>query len=196
MEQQLLKAELTAFFDRYQAGIDWSRLDVPFDKLVLAKGDCVFRQGQPANRLCFLNRGLVRYFSVSEKGKEYTQTLIKGPRMIGSTRAMTQNEPAPFTIEALEPCEVVTCAWAPFYRTMCQDLAFMHAYARFLESIFINKELKESSMATHTATRRYVDFCEAYPELRDTLPKQQIAAYIGITPVALSRIRAQLKLGN
>jgi hypothetical protein len=33
----------------------------------------------------------------------------------------------------------------------------------------------------------------AYPELKNTIQQQQIASYIGITPVALSRIRQKLK---
>ena len=196
MDRQHHKQQLEAFFDQFQPGIQWSRLTLPFEIQALKKGECVFRQGDHSGRVYFLIQGYVRYYSVSESGKEYTQSLIKAPRMIGSTRAMTLNLPTQFNIESIEDGIAISFVWADFYQQMSQDLAFMQAYARFMESIFITKESKEYSMVTDTATQRYLDFCTQFPELKESLPKQQIASYIGITPVALSRIRAHLKEGR
>jgi len=66
----------------------------------------------------------------------------------------------------------------------------------FLEQIFIAKEERESAFVKHSAERRYLDFCADYPELKEQVPLQYIASYIGITPIALSRIRQKLKLSN
>ncbi|WP_416305141.1 Crp/Fnr family transcriptional regulator [Neptunicella sp. SCSIO 80796] len=193
MDRQHFRQQLADFFDQYHAGTDWTRFTLGFEVHAVKRGDCLFRQGDQSAQMYFLSSGLVRYYSVSESGKEYTQTIAKAPRVVGSTRAMTLGQPALFTIEALENCIAISFPWKPFYAQMSQDLAFMHAYAKFLEAIFIRKELKESAMVKHSATQRYLDFCSDFPELKDSLPKQQIAAYIGITPVALSRIRAQIE---
>jgi CRP-like cAMP-binding protein len=89
---------------------------------------------------------------------------------------------------------VSSYTWQAFYAQMRHDIGFLECYAKFLERIFIVKEERENAFVKHSAERRYLDFCAAYPELKDSIPQQQIASYIGITPVALSRIRQRLKL--
>ncbi len=193
MDKQYLTQQLMQFFDQYQANINWDLYQTDIQVHMLNKGDCLLRQGERSANMFFLCSGLVRYYSVSESGKEYTQTIAKSPRLVGSTRALTLSQPALFSIEALRASTAISFPWQPFYQQMSQDLAFTQAYAMFLESIFIHKEQKEHAMVKHSATQRYLDFCRDFPELKDTLPQQQIASYIGITPIALSRIRTQLK---
>lgn len=193
MDKQYLTHQLMHFFDQYQQGIHWDSLTLEIKVHSLSKGECLLNQGEASANMFFLSRGLVRYYSLSESGKEYTQTLAKAPKLVGSTRALTLAQPASFSIEAVVDSVAFSFSWQSFYQQMSQDLAFTQAYIKFLESIFIAKEQKEHAMVKHSATQRYLDFCRDFSELKDTLPKQQIASYIGITPIALSRIRTQLK---
>jgi CRP-like cAMP-binding protein len=43
-----------------------------------------------------------------------------------------------------------------------------------------------------TAQQRYKKFCTIYPNLINELPQKQIAAYIGVTPEFLSKMKAQM----
>ena len=47
-----------------------------------------------------------------------------------------------------------------------------------------------------TAKQRYLKFCKTYPQLINTLPQKQVAAYIGVTPEFLSKLRGQLTNKN
>ena len=193
MDRMQLKNSFEAYFNELGYDIDWQRLTVPMDIHVIRKGDYLFQQGDFANRLFFLHSGLVRYVSVSDEGKEFTQTFAKSPRIIGSTKAMVTEARVLFGIQALEDCMVSSYPWRAFYEQMRQDVGFLECYAKFLERIFITKEERENAFVKHSAERRYLDFCADYPELKNVIPQQQIASYIGITPVALSRIRQKLK---
>lgn len=194
MDRIQLQNSFEAYFNELGYGIDWQRLTVRMDVHVIRKGDYLFRQGDFANRLYFLHSGLVRYVSISDEGKEFTQTFAKGPRIIGSTKAMVTETRTLFGIQALEDSMVSSYPWQVFYEQMRHDIGFLECYAKFLERIFITKEERENAFVKYSAERRYLDFCAAYPELKDSIPQQQIASYIGITPVALSRIRQRLKL--
>ncbi|WP_137169026.1 Crp/Fnr family transcriptional regulator [Marinomonas sp. FW-1] len=193
MDRMQLQNSFQAYFNELGYDIDWQRLTVPMDIHVIRKGDYLFQQGDFANRLFFLHSGLVRYVSVSDEGKEFTQTFAKSPRIIGSTKAMVTEARVLFGIQALEDCMVSSYPWRTFYEQMRQDIGFLECYAKFLERIFITKEERENAFVKHSAERRYLDFCADYPELKNVIPQQQIASYIGITPVALSRIRQKLK---
>ena len=184
------------YFNTLGYDIDWSRLTLPMECHAIRKGDYLFQQGDFANRLYFLHTGLVRYVSVSDEGKEFTQTFAKGPRIIGSTKSMVTQAKVLFSIQALEDCVVSSYSWRDFYAQMRDDKAFLECYAHFLETIFIHKEERESAFVKHSAERRYLDFCADFPELKSTIPQQHIASYIGITPVALSRIRKKLQMNN
>jgi CRP-like cAMP-binding protein len=193
MNRFQLQNSFEAYFNELGYEIDWQRLTVPMDIHVVRKGDYLFQQGDAANRLYFLHSGLVRYVSVSNEGKEFTQTFAKSPRIIGSTKAMVTETRVLFGIQALEDCMISSYPWQAFYAQMRHDVGFLECYAKFLEGIFLIKEERENAFVKHSAERRYLDFCAAYPELKSTIPQQQIASYIGITPVALSRIRQKLK---
>ncbi|QRV22610.1 Crp/Fnr family transcriptional regulator [Marinomonas foliarum] len=192
MDRIQLQNSFQTYFNELGYDIDWQRLTVPMDVHVIRKGDYLFQQGDFANRLFFLHSGLVRYVSVSDEGKEFTQTFAKSPRIIGSTKAMVTEARVLFGIQALEDSMISSYPWRAFYEQMRQDVGFLECYAKFLERIFIAKEERENAFVKHSAERRYLDFCADYPELKNVIPQQQIASYIGITPVALSRIRQKL----
>ena len=198
MDQAQLKNRFQKYFSDLNTsepdnGINWSLLDLPIDVHSVEKGDYLFQQGDVVNRFYFLSVGLVRYVSVSDNGKEFTQTLVKGPRIIGSTRAMVTGANALFGIQALEASVMLSYPWNAFYKKMREDKAFLECYSHFLERIFIAKEERESAFAKDSAERRYLDFCTDFPEFKSVIPKQYIASYLGITPVALSRIRKRLQ---
>jgi CRP-like cAMP-binding protein len=196
MDKVHLQNNVFSYFNRLGDEIDWKRLSTPIEVHLTAKSEYLFQQGESAERLYFLHSGLVRYVSVSDEGKEFTQTLVKGPRIIGSTRSMVTASPVLFGIQALEDSIITSYNWAEFYQQMRHDKAFLECYLHFLEAIFIAKEERESAFVKDSAERRYLDFCVAFPDLKERIPQQYIASYIGITPVALSRIRQKLKLKN
>lgn len=174
-------------------GVDWSKLTLEPQIKHLAKGEYLFQQGESATNLYFLCYGLVRYVSLSEEGKEFTQSFAAAPRIAGSTRAMVRRSPALFSIEVLEDALVLEYPWAEFYQQMSQCPNFLLTYVHLLEHLFIGKEERENALVKHSAERRYLDFISQFSDLEKRIPLQYIASYIGITPVALSRIRNRLK---
>ncbi|KZN67950.1 Crp/Fnr family transcriptional regulator [Pseudoalteromonas luteoviolacea] len=158
------------------------------------KGALLMSQGNLAPSLFFITQGYVRYFNVSTDGKEFTQSFTCAPSIAGSTRAMTRNTPALFSIEALDEVICLEFEWHRFFNTMKQHPGFLEAYTQLLENLFIKKEEREHAFAYHSAEQRYLDFLSNNPELSGKVPLKMIASHIGITPIALSRIRRKLEL--
>ncbi|MNG38637.1 hypothetical protein D3C84_1264130 [compost metagenome] len=59
------------------------------------------------------------------------------------------------------------------------------------ESLYVKKERREMQLLTLSAEDRYRSFLEEFGALEKKIPQYYIASYLGITPVALSRIRAK-----
>ena len=60
------------------------------------------------------------------------------------------------------------------------------------EQFFIGKQKRELSLLTQSAEERYYSLFTHQPQLIKEIPLKYIASYIGITPQALSRIRARI----
>jgi CRP-like cAMP-binding protein len=59
--------------------------------------------------------------------------------------------------------------------------------------LFIEKEKREREFLSEDATARYLSFKQNNPGLEEKVSQYHVASYLGITPVALSRIRKNLK---
>ena len=156
------------------------------------KGECIVQQGELAKNLFFFATGYARYVSISADGKEFTKSFACAPCIAGSTRAMVRQTPILFSIVALDDILYLEFEWQSFFEKMSRVPGFLETYIRILEDLFIGKEERESAFVHQSAEERYLNFLEMNPELKDKLPLQYIASYIGITPVALSRIRKKM----
>jgi CRP-like cAMP-binding protein len=157
------------------------------------KGEYLISQGDMAPNIYFLIKGLVRYVSISAEGKEFTQAFSSAPGIAGSTRAMVSRTQALFGIEVLDDVLCLQFDWQSLYQTMKPKVGFLEAYSQLLEQMFAKKEAREYYLLQQTAEQRYLEFVNDNPSLRDLVPLKVVASYIGITPIALSRIRKKLK---
>lgn len=156
-------------------------------------GQLMIEQGQLAPKLYILLKGCVRYLSLSEDGKEFTQSFASSPGIAGSTRSMSRQTKALFSIEVLEDVLCLEFDWLTFFDVMRDKPGFLMAYNSLLENLFIKKEEREYAFVQQSAEQRYLTFLAENSQLRDKLPLKMIASHIGITPIALSRIRKKLK---
>ncbi|MFT5757891.1 MAG: CRP-like cAMP-binding protein [Alteromonadaceae bacterium] len=196
MSLQIHMEDFVQYFSGINLGIDSAN----FDKFDLhaklkhyQKGEYLITQGQPAPKLFFLVKGFVRYLSISTAGKEFTQSFTCAPSISGSTRAMTKNVDALFSIEALDEVICLEFDWQVFFEKMKEQPGFLEAYNRLLENMFIKKEEREYAFVQHSAEQRYLTFLDNNPKLLDKISLKMIASHIGITAIALSRIRKKLQ---
>ncbi|WP_138140278.1 Crp/Fnr family transcriptional regulator [Colwellia psychrerythraea] len=196
MSLQMHMEDFIQFFSGSNLSIDKANFDQFGLKAKIKhyqKGQLLITQGQPAPKLFFLIKGMVRYMSVSATGKEFTQSFAFAPGISGSTRAMTRNANALFSIEALDDVICLEFEWHVFFDQMQSQPGFLAAYNRLLENMFIKKEEREFAFVQQSAEQRYLTFLDMNPQLRDKISLKMIASHIGITPIALSRIRNKLK---
>jgi CRP-like cAMP-binding protein len=62
-----------------------------------------------------------------------------------------------------------------------------------MEGVAIRKERREGEFLLDSAEQRYQRLLTEQPELAERLPLYHLASYLGVTDVALSRIRRRLK---
>lgn len=158
----------------------------------LKKGDFFSRPGQRVTRCAIVLEGLVRHYYVGSDGKESVKA-FRGPFEFTAPYAeLIQGKPSRTFIQALDEAKLLCFDWAELERHAEGSLELQRMLRRFAEAQFVGKEQREYDFLQLSAEERYVQFCRERKEHLEHVPLHQVASYIGITPVALSRIRARL----
>jgi CRP-like cAMP-binding protein len=155
------------------------------------KGDVFIAEGSVPKKLAFVVKGLFRYYYSSRKGAEFTKGFFPENSFITAYSAMVQQIPSAYTIEALEDSEVFVLDYYEWRKLNEGHPCWNTLLMAFLHKGYFKKERREREFLLFDAKERYESFLEEYPQLEHRLKQSVIASYLGITPVALSRIRSQ-----
>ncbi|WP_328189309.1 Crp/Fnr family transcriptional regulator [Marinobacter sp. OP 3.4] len=156
------------------------------------QGEYLFHQGDQADRLCFLKAGLVKAHYDTLDGKEFIKSFVKEGGFIGSISSLTAGNPAPFSVVCLEDSETMEVDAPTLMALMDRDHGIATSLNTMLLGLAARKELREYELLCLTPETRYQRFLDRYGDLVERLTQANIARYLGITPVALSRIRKRL----
>jgi CRP-like cAMP-binding protein len=171
---------------------NWSKLLALTEKRSLAKNEFWVQPPAPVAHFAIVRSGLVRHYYVDAKGRESVKA-FRGPGEFSAPYAeLIQRKPSRTFIQALAPTELLTFEVARFDALAEDSLELQRLARRFVEQHFVAKEQREYEFLQLSAEERYRQFCAERPEHLAHIPQHQVASYIGITPVALSRIRARV----
>jgi CRP/FNR family transcriptional regulator, anaerobic regulatory protein len=160
------------------------------------KGEYLLKFGEICHNSFYVEKGLLRSFTIEESGKEYIIQFASENWFISDRSSTFFHEPSDMYIDAIEQSTVIyidtdfihkVCELSPSFREY-NELA-LHNHIRHLQKR-INLLL-----AAH-AEQRYLDFIQLYPDITLRVPQWMIASYLGITPESLSRVRKELAMRN
>ena len=171
--------------------LEWKYLVGQLTARTLAAGEFFVREGESGTQVGFIESGLVKDCYLSEDGKEYVKEFEGEGCFVGPYSALLTDRVARFSTVALEPTSLLVMP----LNTM-EDLYARHACwdrfgRRLAEYLFLERERRERELLIEDASERLASFLECYGALAERIPQKEIAAYLGITPVSLSRLRAQ-----
>ncbi|MDK1286454.1 Crp/Fnr family transcriptional regulator [Pseudoalteromonas umbrosa] len=159
--------------------------------LEIEKGQQVFAQGELCDYVYLVKSGLLKAFYITAEGKETIKSFIQAGTIIGSLNAAHCNVPSTFSLEALASCELIQVPFNELLALSKKSISISQEFIQILLSLSLKKERREYELLTLSASERYKNLCYDQPELVKMLTQNDIAKYLGITPVALSRIKHQ-----
>ena len=159
-----------------------------------SRGDYFLRADTTPTSFGFNLEGLFRYYYLDRKGVEYTKDFIPEGRFVISYSAMIQRTPSYFSIEALEDSRVLVIGYDAWHKIIQSHNCWTELVNVLLQQAFMFKEKRERQFLLDDAETRYLDFIHEFPNMEGRVKQYLIASYLGITPVALSRIRRKLNI--
>ena len=155
-------------------------------------GEYLFRQGDHDQSLYIVNSGLLKAYYLSVDGKENIKSFILPGNNIGSLMASYAGKPSTFNLICLKPCQLTVLQFTAIYEASRTDAELSAAIVDFLLGFGIKKEVREYELLCLSAEDRYKRLVENTPDILNLVTHNEIARYLGITPVGLSRIKKRV----
>ena len=149
------------------------------------------QEGNVATQFYFVVSGCLRMYQVDDKGGTHIiQFASENWWLIelGSFHGVT---PSHLNIDALEDTMVLQISRNDLISLYTEAPKFNLIFRVLIENSFVKLQERLLQNISSTAEDRYHAFIERYPHLTNRLPQTQIAAYLGITPEFLSRLRSR-----
>jgi len=168
------------------------QIEKQVQKRLLEKNEILLRRGQVCKNFFYVEKGLLRFYSIDKKEKENILEFAPEKWLLLDRASFYFDEPSEFYIDAIEPTTVAVLD-EEFINTASEISPQFRKYnERILQNHIRHLQKRIDQLIGSNAEERYLDFLEKYPDLTLRVPQWMIASYLGITPESLSRVRREL----
>lgn len=158
----------------------------------LEKNTAIAREGEIPTKVFMLLSGIMRAYVNSESGKQHNKGIFAPVSFVGALTSMIKKAPSKLSYETLTDCKVFEIDFVKFRHLCNTDVNVAKLYIKILEGIYMKYERRSLELMALNATQRYLKLKKQIPNIDDLIPQFQIASYLNVTPVQLSRIRKNL----
>ena len=159
---------------------------------ILKANTVIANEGETPNKVFMLVEGIMRAYINAESGKQYNKKIFSPTSFVGALTAMIKGKPSKLSYATLTSCKVFEVDFTKFMKLCKTDVNIANLYIRILENIFMQYERRSLELMSMDATQRYLKLRKRIPNIDDLIPQFQIASFLSITPVQLSRIRKKM----
>ncbi|MEM8908389.1 MAG: Crp/Fnr family transcriptional regulator [Bacteroidota bacterium] len=149
-------------------------------RVQIKKGQILQRKGEFNTKIYVVKSGLLRSYAIDQKGKEHVFMFALEGWVLGDN--VSPSEPGELFIDALEDTEAIVFEKA-------EDEPNVDKLINRLKVL----QKRIIMLMSTSAIERYDYFMNTYPDIAQRIPQRMIASYLGITPEALSKLKAKRK---
>lgn len=159
-------------------------------KIIKAK-DFLIQQGEISKHSAFVLNGCLRGYTIDSNGFEHVLSFAPKDWWMADMYSLLSQKPGNLNIEAMVDTELVLISKTN-QDLMYEKVPKLERFFRIIiEKSLVAYQQRLNDNLSLTASERYMKFCQTYPQLINDIPQKQIAAYIGVTPEFLSKLRAK-----
>ena len=147
--------------------------------------------GTVAREVYFIIRGCMRLY-YEKDGADISAYFFTEGMFAGAYDSFTTRQPSRHSIETLEDCDVLVLSYQDSQQLFV-EVPKMNEFVRMvMEERFVSLHQLYTSLILDSPEERYLYLLQHRPELLNRIPQHQIATFLGITSVSLSRIKSRL----
>jgi CRP-like cAMP-binding protein len=144
--------------------------------------------GKTAKEVYFILSGCMRLF-YEKDGEDISAFFFTEGMFAGAYDSFISQKPSRHSIEVIEECQVLTISFKDLQDLFIEFPKMNEFVRKVLEERFVELHQLFTSYILDSLEERYLNLLTHRPDLLNRIPQHQIATFLGITPVSLSRIR-------
>ncbi|MCG8578469.1 MAG: Crp/Fnr family transcriptional regulator [Bacteroidales bacterium] len=158
----------------------------------LKKGDVLIHENIHSPYLYFIENGAVKNHYIDEKGNKKVVWFGFDGDICFSLNAYINMSYIHETTELLEDSLFYRVKIAYVKSLYSNYLDWANWGRCFMESVFINTVKELDEFKSQTAKEKYLNLMRNNKNVKERVPLKDIASYIGVSPVTISRLRTEL----
>lgn len=193
-KDELIQVQLQPLLDYFQKLIPLNTMEKElvsslFKPRFYRKRQYVLQEGDVCNNFNFVVRGCLRLYKVDCKGNTHIIHFATENWWMSEIGSFHSRKPSEMSIDALEDTIVLQISYDDLITIYKQAPKFDKIFRVLIENSYVSLQKRMLQNISSTAEDRYLSFIQTYSHLINRLPQTQIAAFLGITPEFLSRLR-------
>ncbi|HEY8918641.1 MAG TPA: Crp/Fnr family transcriptional regulator [Chitinophaga sp.] len=160
-----------------------------FHHRLYRKRQYVLQEGDVCTHLNFVVRGCLRLYKIDDRGNTHILQFAAENYWVNDLGSFHGLKASQLNIDALEDTVTLQITRDDLVTLFTQAPKFDRIFRVLMENSYIRLQQRLLQNISSTAEDRYKSFIEIYPHLVNRLSQVQIAAFLGIAPESLSRLR-------
>jgi CRP-like cAMP-binding protein len=156
----------------------------------IARGEHFLRIGEVSHHVAFITSGLGMHYRLHD-GLEIPIDFTPAGEWLAYLKSFSEGTPADVAIKALEDTKILRLSALKMQELFQWQPKFMALKNFYTELSFMNNAQHSADLAMLAGKERYYKFMQEKPDLVNRVPQYYIAAYLGIKPQSLSRLRKE-----
>ena len=163
-----------------------------FSPKKLRKRQYILQQDDICKNLVFVEKGILRSYSVDNKGNEHILQFALEGWWIADVYSFLTGEVSEYNIDAIEDSELLQISKSALDELYEQVPKFERYFRILTQSNMIATQRRLTATLSASADEKYLRLLSAYPNIVARVPQHMIASYLRITPETLSRVRKRI----
>jgi CRP-like cAMP-binding protein len=157
----------------------------------IAKNEHFLNFGEISRHVAFIGSGLAMHYRLYD-GMEIPIDFTPEGEWLAYLTSFSQGTPSDMGIKALEDMRILRLSATNMQLLFQAQPKFIALKSFYTEVSFMSNARHGADLAMLNGKERYHKFMKEKPDLINRIPQYYIAAYLGIKPQSLSRIRKQV----
>ena len=184
--KQILKAHIAEIVTLTDEQFDY--FFSHFNKTSFRKGQTIIKEGDSVDCEYFVISGCLKSFFINDEQKMFILQFAMSTWWASDYNALYNNTKATINVDCVSDSEVL-CLTNDNREKLCNELHNVEHFFRWRTNKgYVAAQKRLLSFMNNNAKYRYEELLKLYPELYNIVPKNLIAAYLGVSRETLSRM--------
>ena len=158
----------------------------------LAKNELFLEECRICDYIGLVNQGALIYFKSKDNGNEITTDFAFEGDWVTVNQSRLNNSPSLINIKAIECSEILVIKQKDLIDLYVKIPKIERLGRILMEQAYLRIARQSVDLQVYTATERYENLLQEFPEIFQRVQLYHIANYLGIAPKSLSRIRKEI----